>query len=159
MADIHTMPLPEFLETHTSGPGNIISLKKETTGDPVSRSDEVTPVDLLGKFPVPLLPEGLLPRRIEDFARTMATQMGADPSGLAMGALLACAAAIPDTVALQVKEHDTTWLECARIWVLLIGAPSSMKSPTIKAATRPLYGVDSGRGQDRITRISVAAAS
>ena len=41
---------------------------------------------------------GLLPEVIEQFAILNGKQMGADPAGLAVAALVTCAAAIPDKV-------------------------------------------------------------
>jgi hypothetical protein len=39
--------------------------------------------------------------------------MGADPAGLAVAALVSCAATIPDSVKIKVKQHDD-WTESAR---------------------------------------------
>ena len=68
-------------------------------------------------------------------------QMGADPAGLAMAALCTCAAAIPDRIKLKVKRHDT-WYERARIWVALVGSPSTKKSPILNAASAPIRAID-----------------
>src|SRR5471032_2946787 len=96
-------------------------------------ADSPPPVDLWRRFDPPPLPEGLLPATIERFARVQSELMGADPAGLAMAALTVCAAAIPDSVMLQVKEHDRGWTEAARIWTGLIGTPSAKKSPIISS--------------------------
>jgi hypothetical protein len=66
------------------------------------------PVDLWGRFEPPELPQGLLPPMIELFARETGVQMGADPAGLALAALVTCAAAIPDRVKIKVKRHRLT---------------------------------------------------
>ena len=68
--------------------------------------------------------------------------MGCDMSGIAVGALAVCAAAIPDDIKLQPKKHDTEWQEAARLWVALVGDPSTMKTPMIDAATKPLRRID-----------------
>src|SRR5690606_20002737 len=60
--------------------------------DPVAGMGD-DPVDLWGRFLPPELPSGLLPPLIEDFARTRGRLMGADPAGLAVAALVTCAAA------------------------------------------------------------------
>jgi hypothetical protein len=88
------------------------------------------------------LPTGLLPTVIEDFARVQGEMMGSDPGGLAAAALAVCAAAIPDSIRLQVKRHDPTWQESARLWVALIGNPSTKKSPILSAAVKPLTRID-----------------
>lgn len=108
---------------------------------PVLATD-ANPVDLWGRFEPPRLPSGLLPRVIEGFAHVQAELMGVDPGGLAAAALAVCAAAIPDRVRVQVKEHDESWTESARIWVALVGDPSTKKSPMIAQATKPLKRLD-----------------
>ncbi len=100
------------------------------------------PVDLWGKFTPPDLPHGLLPPLIEEFAFTTGEQMGADPAGIAMACLCVCGAAISDNIELKVKRH-ADWKEAARIWVSIVGAPSTKKTPILNAAARPLCAIDS----------------
>jgi hypothetical protein len=107
-----------------------------------AQAGDVEPVDLWGQFDPPPLPQGLLPKTIERFALEEADLMGVDPSGLAMAALAVCAAALPDHTKLQVKRHDPNWLEAARLWVGLIGNPSTKKTPIILRATKPLKRLD-----------------
>ena len=95
------------------------------------------PVDLWASPEAPRLPEGLLPSVIRDFARAKAESMGCDPAGIAMAALATCAGAISDEIKLQPKRNES-WTECARIWVGLVGNPSTRKSPILKAASKPL---------------------
>ncbi len=102
-----------------------------------------TPVDLWDTIGAPKLPKGLLPKTIEDFAFGMAYHMGADASGIAMAALTVAGATISDKIKLQVKKHDPHWLESARLWTLLVGSPSSKKSPTISCAVSPIAQLDS----------------
>ncbi|MGY8639189.1 DUF3987 domain-containing protein [Bradyrhizobium sp. 14AA] len=108
----------------------------------------VDPVDLWGNFNPPSLPRGLLPDVIERFAHDQGMDMGADMSGIAMSALAVCAAAIPDSVQLQVKRHSTGWKEPARLWVALVGSPSSKKSPIMATAARPLRKIDADQARD-----------
>ena len=63
------------------------------------------PVDLWDNFDPPELPVGLLPQVIEKFALLNGKQMGADPAGLAVAALVTCAAAIPDKIKITVNRH------------------------------------------------------
>jgi hypothetical protein len=101
----------------------------------------VEPVDLWDSFDPPDLPAGLLPEVIETFALTQGCIMGADPAGLAVAALVTCAAAIPDRIKVRVKVHDD-WTEEARLWAALVGSPSTKKSPILSAATAPLCQID-----------------
>ncbi|MGY4317226.1 DUF3987 domain-containing protein [Bradyrhizobium sp. JR3.5] len=108
----------------------------------------VDPIDLWGKFEPPSLPRGLLPDVIERFAHDQGMDMGADMSAIAVSALAVCAGAIPDSVRLQVKRHNTGWFEAARLWVALVGPPSSKKSPIMTAAARPLRKIDADQARD-----------
>lgn len=100
------------------------------------------PVDLWQHYAAPELPTGLMPEAIERFARGHAEVMGVDPAGLAMATMCVCAATITDEIKLQVKRHDPTWCESARMWVGLVGSPSMKKTPIMGAALRPLKRID-----------------
>ena len=113
--------------------------------------ETIEPVNLWGQFDPPTLPAGLLPSLIEQFAFEEGDLMGADPSGLAVAALAVCAAAVPDHTLLQVKRHDPNWVEAARLWVGLIGNPSTKKTPTILRATKPLKRLDAELWRNYLT--------
>src|SRR5690606_29591795 len=117
------------------------------------RHDAADPVDLWSKLSPPSLPTGLLPRQIEAFAFGEAEQMGADPAGLAMAALAVCAAAIPDRVRIKVKRHGH-WYENARLWVALIGSPSTKKSPIIGQAVRPIARLDTAKMRAYLAKLA-----
>jgi hypothetical protein len=126
------------------GFGTLVYLaRKHAPNWTTNAATTVEPVDLWAKFNPPSLPRGLLPPIIEDFAFDQGMAMGGDMSGIAMGALAVCAAAIPDKIQLQVKRHNTGWLESARLWVVLVGPVSSMKSPIMSTVVRPLRRIDS----------------
>ncbi len=100
------------------------------------------PVDVWERSAYPRIPPDTLPCEVGDFAAIMSDTMGADPAGLGMAALTVCAAAIPDRIVIQPKQHDPSWTESARIWTALVGLPSTMKSPIVAAASRPLKRLD-----------------
>ena len=102
----------------------------------------IEPVDLWSELATPSLPDGCLPKAIEDLAKHQAKLMGVDPGGMAMAALTVCAAAIPDRIQVQVKEYDDGWKESARLWTGLVGLPSTKKTPLTSVATRPLEEID-----------------
>jgi len=108
---------------------------------------ESNPVDLWATHEPPLLPLGLLPRQIEDFAFILASVMGADPGGLAMAALTCCGSMIDDRIRLKIKRHEK-WTESARIWVTLVGGPSVLKSPVMRVAGAHIASIDSKRVWD-----------
>ena len=108
----------------------------------VEPNAEADPVDLFGRFPTPRLPWALLPPVVRAFTESRARQLGCDPSGLAMAALTVCAAALPDQVRVRVQAHNEKWRESARLWMLLIGPPSSKKTPMMNAASEILREID-----------------
>jgi hypothetical protein len=63
--------------------------------------------------------------------------MGCDPSALAMAVLSAFSGALDHRFALKMMRHGD-WSERPRLWVLLVGDPSSKKTPVFNAALRPL---------------------
>ena len=115
-----------------------------TPEDPV---DDTPPTDLWRAVDAPPLPVGLLPARVEAFVRANAKAIGGDPAGLAGASIAAMAAAIPDTIKLQVQAKGKKWLIAARIWIALLGGPSTKKTPIIKAALAALEREDWGRRQ------------
>lgn len=134
-------------EREASAPAPASEAYDPDTGEviegPWRRNIAPEPVDLWQHYGAPELPQGLLPEGVERFARAHADIMGVDPAGLAMATLCVCAATIPDSIKLQVKRHDPTWCESARLWVGLVGSPSMKKTPIMSAALRPLKRIDS----------------
>jgi hypothetical protein len=116
---------------------------KEQEGASAPKDDpETQPVDLWAELTTPSLPAGALPELIDNLARNQAQLMGVDPGGMAMAVLTVCAAAIPDRIQVQVKEHDPNWLESARLWTGLVGLPSTKKTPLTSVAVAPLARID-----------------
>ena len=99
------------------------------------------PFDLWGILDPPPLPLGLLPKSLEDYALALARQTGCDPAAFAMGALLCCGAAMTDNVRIKAMKHSG-WLEAPRLWLALIGDPSTGKTPALKELIKPLYALD-----------------
>lgn len=113
----------------------------QTTSTPEPANDDSDPVDVWSRNEPPALPKDLLPPLIERFARIRSQLFGGEPGALAMSALAVCSAAIPDTISVKVKVHED-WTEEARLWVMLIGNPSSMKSPVMRAASKRYSKMD-----------------
>lgn len=103
------------------------------------------PVDLFNVDPAPQIPLDTLPAAIANFAKDQAELMGCDHSIFAMTALVAAASCLHDGVQIQPKRHDPTWRESARLWVAVVGSPSSKKSPAIGKAIFPIRKIDTFR--------------
>lgn len=134
---------PAFCGTGSCGAGDDASAPDASITTEIPPTSENTdPVDVWARNEPPSLPAGLLPPIIERFAVTRARMLGGDPGGLAMAALSVCGAVITDRIRLKVKQHEN-WTESARLWVMLIGDPSSKKSPLMRAAAGKISSMDS----------------
>lgn len=103
---------------------------------------KLVPVDLWERSGAPRLPMGFLPTVIEEFAVVQSELMGADPAGLAMGALAVCLAVIPDCIRLQPKRHDLGWTVPPILWVGLVGGVGAMKTPITSEVIRPVARIN-----------------
>jgi hypothetical protein len=84
-----------------------------------------------------LLPEHL-PEAIAPFVFDTAKRMGVDPAGIALAALVSLASVASDDWEIQPKQNDDLWTEKPRLWGAIVGDPSILKSPVVKAATAPI---------------------
>ena len=121
------------------------------TGAPEAAAPDASPavvVDPFGGLTLPPFPVELLPEVVGRFAHDQAGLIGLDPGIIGMAALGAAAACIDDRQEIQPKRHDPTWTESARLWIGIIGGPSTKKSPGIQKGMGPLFKVDSAWRRD-----------
>lgn len=83
-----------------------------------------------------------VPSALHDFVTDQSDLVGADPSIIALSAIVGCAAVIDDAHRVQPKQYDTTWTESARLWGVVVGEPSTKKSPAMSKALNPLRKLD-----------------
>jgi hypothetical protein len=83
-------------------------------------------------FPIQMLPEPLC-----SFVASRAQVIGADAAALAWTCLSAASAAIDGRIRLRMKRHDP-WSVPPALWTVLVGGPSTKKTPVINIAFRPL---------------------
>ena len=86
-------------------------------------------------------PLDALPAVVREFAQMQAVSTGGDLGALVMAALAACSGALDQQFRLKMKRTGD-WYVAPRLWVLLIGDPSSKKSPIIRAAIKKLAETD-----------------
>lgn len=85
-----------------------------------------------------------LPAVLRAFVEDRSHVIGADPCALGWAAISACSAAIDGRVRLQMKSRDA-WTVPPFVWLALVGAPSTKKTPILDAAWEPLQraqGID-----------------
>ncbi len=85
----------------------------------------------------PSFPMDCLPPLLAEVVQDDADTIGADVAAVAMAYLAVLAGAAHGQTALRVKRHGN-WIENPRLWVMLVGDPSSKKTPVVNAAVNPL---------------------
>jgi hypothetical protein len=89
------------------------------------------------EFIVPAFPFDILPGVVHDFVDMKSIAMGADPSALAMATLAAFSGAIHHRFRVKMMRNNDWW-EHLRLWLLLFGRSSWLKSPILEAVMRPI---------------------
>ncbi|MBL6082378.1 DUF3987 domain-containing protein [Belnapia sp. T18] len=103
------------------------------------------PIDFLSSSEMTGTPElkaEHVPLAIWPFVKDTAERMGVDPASVALAALVSLASVTHDDFVLQPKRFDTTWTESPRIWGAIVGDPSVLKTPIIRAATKPIDALE-----------------
>jgi hypothetical protein len=99
---------------------------------PGDEDDESSASPILEYSPPPI---DRLPPPLAEYVARSAEAIGCDPCLVVMPALAACAAAIGDARAIQVKHG---WIEYAIFWTLVIAPSGAHKTPAMKAAMHGL---------------------
>ena len=90
--------------------------------------------------PVPPLASDLLPSVLRDYVFDVAERMQAPPDFVAVTALCGLAAIIGNIVRMRPKSADL-WEVVVNLWGAIIGRPSAMKSPAMRAALAHVYAL------------------
>ncbi|PKH88270.1 YfjI family protein [Colwellia sp. Bg11-28] len=85
----------------------------------------------------------LLPPQIADFVHDTVQRQQCPPDFVAVSALSALAAVLGNKVWIYPKQFDN-WKIIPNVWAILVAPPSSMKTPSIKAALEPLQAIEKG---------------
>ena len=101
--------------------------------DPEPLGSELLPVD---EFDLELLPASFRPL-IADTAERMQTP----PDFAAAAALVSLAGCVNRRASIRPKRLDD-WTEVLNLWGAIIGPPGFLKSPTLRAITRPLVKIE-----------------
>jgi putative DNA primase/helicase len=88
-------------------------------------------------FPVPALPDVLIPAPLRSWVCDCAERIGVAPDYIAVSALVSLASLVGNTVSIRPKQRDD-WRVVLNLWGGLIGDPSVKKSPAIAEGTKPL---------------------
>lgn len=132
--------IPRAVSTARAKAGEPATARAEQPG-----SSWPEPLDFLGDAELTGAPElgaEHIPQALEPFVFDTAERMGVDPASVALCALVSLASIINDGWRIQPKRHDTEWSESPRLWGAIVGPPSILKTPLLRAVTRPLDHIE-----------------
>jgi len=109
--------------------------------------------DLLRQWPIPqplasvLLPvmafdENLFPTALRPALADIAHRLQCPPEYIATTMLASAGGLIGARCGIYPKQHDTSWTEVPNLWGAVVGEPSKMKTPAIKAGMAPLHKLE-----------------
>jgi hypothetical protein len=98
------------------------------------------PITAARLSPVPPFTQEMLPSELSDYVVDIADRQQAPPDFPAVTSVCGCGAVLGNRVRIWPKQKDD-WEVVANPWGALIGRPSSMKSPAMRAALMPLYAM------------------
>jgi hypothetical protein len=107
----------------------ISEVSAQTGGDP-----EITPLSSISGLPVEPFDFDLLPKSLKAWAEDMQYRLQCPADYIGVGIMIGLASAVGNKVTVQPKSNDHSWKVVPNLWGLLIGSPSSMKSPAMDAA-------------------------
>ncbi|WNC69946.1 YfjI family protein [Thalassotalea nanhaiensis] len=85
----------------------------------------------------------LLPKTIADFVRDTAARQQCPPDFIAVTALCGLSGVLGNKAYIYPKQNDN-WKIIPNLWGTIVGRPSAMKSPAMKAALEPLKAIEKG---------------
>jgi hypothetical protein len=83
----------------------------------------------------------LLPKVVQDFVGDTAYRLQCAPDLVVIPALCGAGAMLGKSVRVQPKWNERGWTERPAIWGAVVAPPSSMKTPSAKAAMAPIEGL------------------
>jgi Protein of unknown function (DUF3987) len=91
-----------------------------------------------GLPPVPSFDDRLLPEGLRLWLTDIADRTQCPPEYVAIGVLVALSAIVGRRCAIRPKQKDD-WTVVPNLWGAVVGPPSSMKSPALTEALRPIH--------------------
>lgn len=88
--------------------------------------------------PTPSFPVHALPKPIRTWVEDEAESLGTEPGAIAVPALVSAGALIGNTLRIHPRANDKRWAEPPNLYALLIGGPTTMKSPALRHGLGPL---------------------
>jgi Protein of unknown function (DUF3987) len=100
--------------------------------------DDAPLLDPWETYIVPPFPDDVLRPHIWRYVKEESELIGGDTAALAMSAMCACGGGADHRIKLKMLENSNNWYERPAIWTLLVGEPSTKKTPILSAAFKAL---------------------
>jgi hypothetical protein len=110
--------------------GRVVALSTAAWSDPEPLPE--------GLPPVPAFDDRLLPEALRPWLSDVADRTQCPPEYAAVGGLVALSALVGRSCAIRPKRLDD-WTVVPNLWGAVVGLPSSMKSPALMEALRPIH--------------------
>ncbi len=107
--------------------------------EPTADWPELKPIQTSLPAVAPFDPE-LLPEALRGYVFDIASRQQSPPDFAAVAALCGLSTLIGNRARIQPKQFDD-WQIVPNLWGAMVGAPSAMKSPALKAALPPIYAL------------------
>jgi hypothetical protein len=96
-----------------------------------NRDPEITPLPFVKGLPVESFDMYLLPKSLVPWAKDVQYRLQCPADYIGVSIMIGLATSVGNKVTVQPKAQDHSWLVVPNLWGLLIGDPSSMKSPAM----------------------------
>jgi putative DNA primase/helicase len=110
-----------------------------------------------GLLPVPAFDDRLLPESFRPWLSDVAERTQCPPEYAAVGVVVAMSSLVGRSCGIRPKRHDD-WTVIPNLWGGVVGPPSSMKTPALTEALRPLHRLAHRAREDYERRIEGHAA-
>ena len=110
---------------------DVFDLSTRLTSDP-----KIIPLPQLAGLPVEKFDFTLLPSTLQQWGEDIQHRLQCPADYVGVAILISLAAAVGNKVMIQPKAKDHSWTVVPNLWGLLIGSPSSMKSPAMDSALK-----------------------
>lgn len=117
-------------------------------------SNKVTPINTgwdyqpikAGLKPVDDFNSEILPDAFQSFVEDASNRMQSPPDFIAVGLMVALSSIAGRKVAIHPKQYDN-WLIVPNLWGAIIGRPSTLKSPSLNEALKPIVRLEVEAGK------------
>ncbi|MEZ0468257.1 DUF3987 domain-containing protein [Phaeobacter sp. SYSU ZJ3003] len=106
------------------------------------RDPDVTPLSSEAGMPVDAFDFDLLPDTLKKWAKDIQKRLQCPPDFIAVSIMIGLAAVAGNKYKIRPKSVDHTWSVVPNLWGLLIGSPSSKKTPALNAGLEHIYSLD-----------------